>query len=560
MGRKLTTNVTPDVPKVNMEQLAYRINNFNVAQQVKKQELGLLPNIWSAQNAGMFRQRFYALQGNETGLDQISREQIVRLSRELFFQLPGVGVASELKAEYVVGDDWYFKCSSKNPEINIAFEKFINKKWYNNCSTKGFAYDFKNVLKVMSRTLDMDGDMGILFVRNKQNWPLLQIIGSHRIGTAAANMSGKDGVTVELGGKNYKVLDGVVYDDMEKPIAYSIKRDDAQVTTVQQDPKLKNQDTIVMADNMQLMFEPIVFDKGRGLPALYASVLYGLQVQDLDSFLMDIAKLEATIAYVVSNDAGQAPMEYENLLKQIQSAGNAGNNISSLPSIEPTVHGVSMVKGPTVNYVKSEGGKLESFASDRPSEEIQSYIRTIETKLLSAIGIPHQLIYSPETISGRAVNAVTQMVKMTVSERQKLIKRYAKLAVAWALSCAMEDGYIPKYYDEDLEDIIDFSMPPKFTLDSNQDNSSNLELYKVGLISGEEYCRNNGVSFDEVCNSRDKEITILLDYVKEQKIKHPEMSDATILNLYTQRGQSSVSIEDKQETEDINKPSVSKTI
>jgi hypothetical protein len=534
----------PFKKKIDIEGLTRRITQHNTVQQIKKQELGLLPNIWANPNLGQFRQRFYALQGNETGLDQISREQIVRLSRELFFQLPGVGVASELKAEYVVGNHWEFKYIGKNETWGKQAEDFINNEWFNNCTTKGFAYDFQTVLKVLSRTIDMDGDVLMVMVRNKQNYPLLQFVGSHRVGSVGSNMTGQNGIKVNINGKDYACLDGIVYDDMDKPIAYSIKRDDAQIATVQQDPKVKNEDTIISIENAQLIFNPLVFDKGRGLPALYSSVLYGLQLQDLDAFLMDIAKLEATIAYVIKNDAGQAPQEYENLLNQIQAAGNQNGNLSNLPSIEPTVHGVSVVKGPTVNYIKSDGGDLQSFRSQRPSEEIQSYCKTIETKLLSAIGIPHQIIYSPETISGRAVNAVMQLVRKSVSERQKLIAKHAKMVIAWVLSVAMEEGLIPKNYDENLTKCIDFTLPPEFTLDQNQDNNSNIELYKIGLLSGKDYCLKNNSSFEDISKKRKEEIFELLTDVEEFKKKFPSMNESAILNLFTQRGQSSLKIED----------------
>lgn len=541
MATKQTSTVKPTV---NIETLKYRINNFNTAQQVKKQQLGLLPNIWSSNNAGMYRQRFYSLQGNETGIDQISREQIVRLSRELFFQLPCIGVASELKAEYVVGDDWDLVYNGNNTKWGKEAEDFINNKWYNNPSIKGFAYDFKTILRTLSTTLDMDGDVLMLFVHNNNNFPVLQFIGSHRVGSNGANTTGRSGNLVTINGKEYTCLDGIVYDSDKKPVAYSIKKDDAQIATVPQDLK-QPVDDFISAENAQLVFNPKVFDKGRGLPALYASVLYGLQVSDLENFLMDIAKLHATIAYVEKNDSGQAPQEYENLLNEIQAAGT-NNNPVNLPSLEPTVHGVSVVKSPTIRYVKSDGGDLKSFDSNNPSEEIQSYIRTIETKLLSAIGVPHQLIYSPEMISGRGVNAIQQMMKKTIAARQRILKRYAKLAVTWVLSVAMEEGLISKNYEEDIFSSIDFTLPPEFTLDTNQDKNMDLELYKVGLISGEEFCRKNNDSYQETSVSRKEEIHSLLSDIEEMKTLHPEMSEAAILNLFTQRGQSTLRIEDQE--------------
>jgi hypothetical protein len=541
----------PFKKKIDLDGLTNRINRWNTTQQIKKHELGLLPNIWSAENVGMFRQRFYALQGNETALDQVSREQIVRLSRELFFKLPGIGVASELKANYVVGKHWDFVYKGSNQDWGKKAQDWINNYWFNNCNTRGRAFDWRTNLRVLSRTLDMDGDVLMLYVINKHKWPLLQFVGSHRVGTASANMAGKDALRVTFKGKEYRCLDGVVYDDNFTPIAYSIKRDDAQIATVPPDPKIPSQDTLVSVENGCLIFNPLVFDKGRGLPALYSSVLHGLQLDDLNRFLLEIAKLEATIAYVIKNDMGQAPQEYENLLNQIQAA-SGGNNLTSIPAMEPTVHGVSVVKTPNINYVKAEGGELQSFRSQRPSEEIQQYMKTIECKLLSAIGIPSQMIYDPESISGRAVNAVTAMVLKSVSERQTLMKKHATTAVAYALACGMEEGYIPKNYKEDLGQVIDFTLPPEFRLDSNNDNKVNLELWKAGLISGEEYCRENDSDYVSTQARRKVETRQILQDVEDLKKEFPDQDSAVILNLITQKGNSTLAITEQSAPQPSN--------
>jgi hypothetical protein len=87
-------------------------------------------------------------------------------------------------------------------------------------------------------------------------------------------------------------------------------------------------------------------------------------------------------------------------------------------------------------------------------------------------------------------------------------------------------------------------MPPEFTLDINDDNKMNIERYKMGLISGEQYSSINDESFKEVSAKRKEEIFNLLKDVQEAKSKFPDMSEATILNLFTQRGQSTLAIED----------------
>ena len=443
----------------------------------------------------------------------------------------------------MVGCHWKLKYNGVDTKWGEKLDT-IMKKWYKNCCTRGPEYDFVTTMRVLCRKLLMDGDILLVKTTNNHGWPLFQFIGSHRIGSSTSNMSGADGVKVEINGKLYKCFDGIVYDGDEK-IAYSIKKDDAQIATVPQDPKTDYSNTTILAEDACLIYKPMEFDKGRGLPALYASVLYGLQQEDLDNFLMDIAKLEATIAYIIQNDAGQAPIEYENLLDQIEAQDQTGNNVVSLPALEPTVHGVNVVKGPTIPYIKAEGGDIKSFRSQRPSEEIQMYAKTIETKLMSAIGTPHQVIYSPDTISGRAVNAITQQINKNVHEMQTTILTHIKPAVIWAIAVLMENGYLDKNYDEDLMEVIDFEMPPPYTLDINDDNKIGMELYKVGLISGEDYCKKNGLDFATITKKRKDEIFDLLTDVEEAKKKFPTMSEAAILNLFTQRGQSNLRIEDQ---------------
>ena len=65
-------------------------------------------------------------------------------------------------------------------------------------------------------------------------------------------------------------------------------------------------------------------------------------------------------------------------------------------------------------------------------------------------------------------------------------------------------------------------------------------------MSGGQFCQENNGNFEATCEKRDKEIGALLTYVEKAKIAHPEISETTILNLYTQRGQSTLQIQDEQ--------------
>jgi len=519
------------------------VNNINVTIPPKKNALGLLPNIYSFQNAGKFRPRFYTLSSNENGIDKLSREQVVRLSRELFAQFPIFNVASEQKANWVVGNHWEFKYKGNDKNFAMAAESFINDIWYNRCCTKGYNYDFKTLVKLMSQTIDVDGDLLVIFTKDPNGWPLLQFINTERITNPK---DGGDKVIVE--GNEYCVFDGILFDYNMQPCYLSVSEPTNSINSQDINKIIK----YISLKDSKLIFNPQFFDKYRGLPALAAGTLYGLSLQELDQYLMETLKLESTIAVLNINDSGEAPQEYSNLLESIQASANAqssgqSNILGGVPGTipSPTTHGITVQQGSTERYIK-EGNDVKSFRSQRPSEEIQSYMSRIETALLSAIGYPHQLLYSPDKISGRASYAITEMVKKSVSMRQQLLKKYTKLFIAWALSNAIELGYIPDT-DENIYNYVDFTMPAQFSLDSGYDNQSAIENYKLGLNSLASISETQGVDPDKIMVDRANETVKLLQYVDQISQNYKDIDKQVILNLLTQRGQSSFSIVSKPE-------------
>lgn len=514
------------------------VNNYNVTLPPAKKAVGLLPNIYSFQNAGKFRPRFYTLSSNEVGIDKLSREQVVRLSRELFAQFPIFNVASEQKANWVVGNHWEFKYKGNDKEFGRLAESFINDIWYNRCTTKGFNYDFKTVLKVISQTLDMDGDLLVLFVKDENGYPLLQFINTERI----TNI--KDGGDIqEINGKQYRIFDGIAFDE-NMTACYASVNETVQLTGFQNaEVKVK----YVSLKDAKLIFNPQFFDKYRGLPALAAGTLYGLSLQELDQYLMETLKLESTIAVLNINDNGEAPQEYSNLLESIQAA--SGNQVTGPSNIlggtpgtipAPTTHAITVQQGSTERYIK-EGNDVKSFRSQRPSEEIQSYMNRIECALLSAIGYPHQLLYSADQLTGRSAYAVAEMVRKTVSMRQQLLKKYAKLFVSWTLANAVELGYLPET-EENIYCYVDFTMPAPFSLDTGYDHIANMDNYKLGLTSLNGLGETMGIDAERIMEERALETVELLNYVNKISEKFTDIPKETILNLLSQRGQSSFSM------------------
>lgn len=498
-------------------------NNIKLVPSGQKQAAGLLPNIYDYKNVGKYRWNTYQLQGNDKGIDKASREQVVRISRELFATYPIFNVASELKAHWVVGDHWDMKFTGLDSAWGAQAEYFINNVWANRCTTRGFNYDLKTVIKLLSQTLDSDGDMLTIFTKDANNWPLLQFITTDRVTDKVEN-----GGLITLNNVSYSYNDGVLFDANGTPAFFAIKESDTSYK-------------YVSVQNSKLVFNPQFFDKHRGLPALYAGTLYGLSLSELDQYLMETLKLESTIGLMETNDSGEVPAEYTNLMEQIDTSGNS----TGVNPNNASAHALEIIQGSSIRYLKS-GNDIKSFRSQKPSEEIQSYMNRIETALLSAIGYPHQLIYSPETISGRAVNAITEHVRKSVRARQSLLYKHVKFYVAWALSVAIENGDLPKT-NENIFNVIDFVMPEQYSLDKDYERKCDNDDFKLGITTLQALAEKNGNNYTEIRADRLKETDNLLADIDSLSKKHPLMPVEIILNLLSQRGTSTLSIKQSDE-------------
>ncbi len=477
---------------------------------------GLLPNIYDYRNAGRFRQQFYSIQSNEKAIDRSSREQVVQLSRTLFAQFPIFNVASEFKANWVVGDRWDLYYTGANSAWADKAISWFNNTWANRCSNRGFTLN--TFVRLLSQTVDIDGDCLVLLTKDSNNFPLLQVVTTERIKTDVDNNQ------VTINNVTYNAQDGVLFDVSGTPCFYSIKVNDKDYQYID-------------VRNAKLIFNAQFFDKYRGLPALYAGTLYGLNLQELDNYTMEALKLESLVAVQETTDNGEGDPEFAALLQQASNdsvipAGNITGNAAN---------GLELMNGATNRYLKA-GNTMTSFRSQRPAEELQSYMTKVETSLLTAIGYPHQLLYSPDKISGRAVDAIVEFVRKSVRARQQLLYRNVKLFAAWAISVAIKNGYLPPNDVENIFEVIEFNMPEEYTLSRRNDRESDNEDYKIGKLTLRQVIENSGGDYEKTITDRKTETITLLQQVEDLSKTFPEVSKEIILNLLSQRGNSTLSV------------------
>lgn len=438
-------------------------------QPIKNKAQGLYGNIYSYPNYGKFRPRYYTLGDSSQGVDTLSRELLVRWSREMFAQLPFIPAAIKVLADFSIGSAYLPIYKGTNKDWWKKAEEWLLDEFYTNCSVRGSIYDFQTSLKLESQLIDVDGDYLVLYGSDESRLPKFQIIQNNRI-----RSNNTDNVMVQEGKFAGCILsDGVYYTLNGKPVGYHVFNGGNLVNS----NATNSSDLLVSARDGYLIFDPKYIDKARGIPSIGSAILQALSVQELDSYITEKIKIQSTIALIEKTPSGEAPLELQNQLEALNQQGSEYGGFN--PS--PNTHAVDIVQGAQIRYVHAEGGDIKTLSENSPGSETADYMARLETQVLSTLGVPHQLIYSTDKTSGRITSGIAEIFRSAIEQRQRIMDKRASLCVSWALARAMEQGIIPMNNEENLRKVVGFTHPPLFTFDKKYESQIAISEYQAGI-------------------------------------------------------------------------------
>ncbi len=437
-----------------------------------KQMYGLYGNIFNWQNSGKFRQRYYTLGDTNQGLDTLSRELLVRWSREMYGQLPIIKAAVRALADFSIGTSYLPEYTGKNPKWWADAKKWLLEEWYPSCNVRGPHYDFQTSLRLESRLIDADGDYLLVF-GVKNDLPKFQIIQNNRI-----KSMDQDNQIIRSGIMEGAIIsDGVYYTPAGEAVGYCVQNSGNMVNSMTTETK----PIIFSARDAFLCLDPEFVDKLRGVPAIGSAILQALSISELDQYLMEKVKIESSIALIEKTPTGQSPYELQNTLEQMVNMGQEVGLVQG--AIPPNLHALQVVQGSDIRYVYSQGGDIKTLSSTTPANESANYMERLETQVLSTIGVPHQLVYSPDKTGGRITSSIAEIFRSAITRRQSITDKSATLRVCWALNKGAEMGLVPKNEEENLARCLKFTKPPIFSLDAKYDSQIVIDQYQAGFTT-----------------------------------------------------------------------------
>lgn len=481
--------------------------NINRGNGMQKMGFGLNGSIYEYPAAGRFRPRVYINQDSELGINQYSRDLLVRWSREMAYQQPWIQAGIKLLSQFAISDQYLPVWIGESPH-GKEYQDYLKEVFYKNCCTRG--YDYQTVLTLLSETVDIDGD--ILKVYGEEKF---QLVPTHRIRNASSNPYGLSEQDGPQAGPypNTVTSDGVVYTNQGAPIAYAIMNPDNMVNSSFGG---SGDVTFISAKNSRLAYIPRMPDRGRGLPTISSGILQALSVEEIESYMTEKLKIQSMYAVIEKTPEGEGPYEEEQAYRRaastIQQLG--GFNQGTQPNSNAS-QGLRIVNTPAVKYVACAGGDIKFPAASITDTETSNFITRLEKGVLSTLGVPHALLFSPDEISGKMNTTAVEIFNGAITKRQQFLDSNAKFDCGWALAKAIERGELPPCDDEILTDCLAFTHPPKFSIDDAKIRQADSQAYDAGLITLDEIARKNNTSAVDIIKQRTKESIMIFNAAKE---------------------------------------------
>lgn len=389
-------------------------------------------------------------------IPNLDRKVIVSCARAIFQDYGPITGALIQKADNVVGRAWAPKFTGRDKEWGKLAKEWLESQWFGNCDVRGRAWDFKTLLWLDSVAVDRDGDFFIHLTESANGYPLTQRISVNRVGMRGYTANGK---LTEGRYAGYRISHGVILNESNRPIAYRVLGD------------TRDEDQDIPAERMIHVFDPTWHDQVRGIPAYSGAIklVYGsMTATEREQMNQNV---RSSIALVEYNETGGPDIDDPGV-----TVGSAETETTAeTPTVEHYAAGM-------IKYFRSNsGGKLESVDTNQPGDMWDRFQDRVIRMASSGINWPYELIWKANEVNGVLVRNLQERARISVEDRQDVLRNPATFTVRYAIAKAMKIGILPRPTNDDDWWRWDFQMPRKFSIDPGREAQQRREDYKIGF-------------------------------------------------------------------------------
>lgn len=433
--------------------------------------------------------------------------QILNSGRFLFANVPLIRGALLEQAAYSF--PLTVRYAGRDKDWGKIVEAWIYE-WQKSNNVRGWPYDQLTNSRIRLLGRKVDGDIATIQTFGQDEFPKIQLVRAHRIGTRDS----KD--TVQKGKyKGRRIQNGVILDDVGAPLAYRLLGDKPA------------EDEEIPAESMFLTYRPDYSDQARGISELIASIRSFADLKRLREYEMRAQQILSAIVLLEKNENGETPPGADFI--QSPAAGtDASGTASGLISR-------TYEKGMALYFRSGTGSGLEAFRGDRPSADAQAFEDKIVSGAFYGIEWDPNFALAIKEPGGAWARTILQKINRAIGNNVREEERAQRREITYAVNKAIALKILPRPKDEDTFSW-EFQLGIQLiTADSGNEEQAKREAYKLGLSTLQRYCSPNGDWWEEHREQRDKEVRDLLARAAAVRKDFPELSLQEILALFEQR-------------------------
>lgn len=373
---------------------------------------------------------------------------------------------------YAVGSGIGVQFNTDDEEYNEEGEEYI-KEWACRCEITG-RFCLEEVQAIVCKALDRDGEIFIIFTRDDDGRASIQLIESHRVGNATANVDG--------------LVDGIRYDAVGRVLSYRVIEDDGSFRDID-------------AQSCVHVFDPEQVSQTRGYPTMQHAINHIYDEMELLAMEKQAIKDQSDITRVFvksnpSEDAGDYP-----------DLGEANYEDQTITEFKRNFGGKAMVV--------DQGEKLEHLESKRPNSTFTGFLEHLRRDS-SQGAMPYEFIADPSKIGGASVRLIVAKADRIFQHRQDiLINRFLRPVITYIIADAIDRGELIEVDDWNK---FTFTTPCRITVDAGRQGDQERADIEFGLGTlGDSYAA-RGMDVRAELKRKAKETKMINDIAAEYGI------------------------------------------
>lgn len=420
---------------------------------------------------------------------EFTRKRLLELSRYFYKNSPFyVGIIERL-VSYVVGTGHSVRPKSSSGEFNAAAADY----WAMWCEDSGYGapMNFLTYQNIIARAQFVDGDIGSLLT-SRGGMPAVQLIESHLI--------------CDRSNSDWDKPDGVNLDRTGRVLSYSIARDD----DLREFSKYAEKDLVVH------LF-PTRANQYRGVPVATSALL---TIHDLDDILAlekQAVKTFSSRTHVIKNTAGEADDD------GIPSAFSAAQSAAEGDEEERQKHFEELATRAHAFYLRPNE-EYQTLSNDRPGPAWQGFVAFLTECMCHSTGFPVSLILGTK-VGGADTRRELATAERAIAHWQNRLCWQLQRVYRYVISFGIRTGAITAGIPDDW-DALHWQHPPRATVDSGRDASTDRALVAAGLMTREEYFAKNGKDWREASEQLAIEAAYMATLAEKYKVNPAAMGES----------------------------------